>query len=57
MNRKKNQEPATKKMFKDTVPVIGALCLVIASAAYILFRSWNNKVYYEKWKEYEDCGI
>ena len=44
-------------MFKDSLPILGALFLVIASAAYILFRIWDNKLYYEKWKEYEGCGI
>lgn len=44
-------------MFRDSLPILGALFLVIASAAYILFRIWDNKLYYEKWKEYEDCGI
>ena len=39
------------------MPVLGAIFLVIVSVSYILFRSWSNKLYYEKWKEYEDCGI
>ena len=57
MSRKKKDEYSAKKMLRDSVPVIGAICLVIVSVSYILFRSWSNKLYYEKWKEYEDCGI
>ncbi|WP_295089799.1 hypothetical protein [Ruminococcus sp.] len=57
MNRKKNNICPAKKMFRESLPVLGAIFLVITAAAYILFRSWSNKIYYEKWKEYEDCGI
>ncbi|SFW30513.1 hypothetical protein [Ruminococcus flavefaciens] len=57
MSRKNKDDYSAKKMFRDSVPVIGAICLVIVSVSYILFRSWSNKLYYEKWKEYEDCGI
>jgi hypothetical protein len=44
-------------MIRDSIPVLGAVFLAISSVAYILFRSWNNKLYIEKWKDYEDCGI
>ena len=57
MSRKKKNISPAKKMFRDSLPVLGAIFLVIVSVAYILFRSWSNKLYYEKWKEYEDCGI
>ncbi|MBP5579759.1 MAG: hypothetical protein J6X56_09875 [Ruminococcus sp.] len=57
MSRKKKNIYPAKKMFRDSLPVLGAIFLVIVSVAYILFRSWSNKLYYEKWKEYEDCGI
>ena len=57
MSRKNKDECSANRMFKDSLPVIGAICLVIVSVSYILFRSWSNKLYYEKWKEYEDCGI
>ena len=42
--------------YKD-YPLMGAIFLAIASVVYILFRSWSNKLYFEKWKDYEDCGI
>ncbi|MBP5430893.1 hypothetical protein [Ruminococcus sp.] len=57
MSRKKNNIYPAKKMFRDSLPILGAIFLVIVSVAYILFRSWSNKLYYEKWKEYENCGI
>jgi heme O synthase-like polyprenyltransferase len=57
MSRKKENVYSAKKMFKDSMPILCAIFLAIASVAYILFRSWSNKLYYEKWKEYEDCGI
>ncbi|WP_173459023.1 hypothetical protein [Ruminococcus flavefaciens] len=57
MSRRKKEDYSAKRMFRDSLPVIGAICLVIVSVSYILFRSWSNKLYYEKWKEYEDCGI
>ena len=44
-------------MFRESLPILGAIFLLITSAAYILFRSRSNRIYYEKWKEYEDCGI
>ena len=57
MSRKNKEKCSSKRMFMDFLPVTGAICLVIVSVSYILFRSWSNKLYYEKWKEYEDCGI
>ena len=57
MSRKKQNICPAKRMFRDSLPILGAIFLVIVSVAYILFRSWSNKLYYEKWKEYEDCGI
>ena len=57
MNRKNKNICPEKKMFRESLPILGAIFLVITAAAYILFRSWSNKIYYEKWKEYEDCGI
>lgn len=53
----KNDNYSAKKMIRESLPILGALFLAMVSVAYILFRSWSNKLYYEKWKEYEDCGI
>ncbi|WP_297960540.1 hypothetical protein [uncultured Ruminococcus sp.] len=57
MSRRKNDIYPARKMLRDSLPVLCAIFLAIVSVTYILFRSWSNKLYYEKWKEYEDCGI
>jgi len=57
MSRRKKNEYSAKRMLRESMPILGAIFLVIVSVSYILFRSWSNKLYYEKWKEYEDCGI
>ena len=58
-----------RKLLRESIPLMGAIFLAIASVVYILFRlaiasvvyilfrSWSNKLYFEKWKDYEDCGI
>ena len=46
-----------RKLLRESIPLMGAIFLAIASVVYILFRSWSNKLYIEKWKDYEDCGI
>ena len=52
-----NDKYTPRKMLKDSLPIMAALFLAIASVVYIIFRSWSNKLYFEKWKDYEDCGI
>lgn len=39
------------------VPIIVALVATITSVAYIVFRMSSNKIYEEKWKDYDECGI
>ncbi len=55
MNSKENY--STRRMIRDALPLLGAIFLAIASVVYIMFKSWSNKLYSEKWKDYEDCGI
>lgn len=40
-----------------TLPLLFAVFVAIASVVYIMYKSWSNKAYIEKWKDYEDCGI
>ena len=47
----------SRRIIRDTLPVLGAVFIAIASVVYILCKSWSNKLYNEKWKDYEDCGI
>ena len=37
--------------------LMSALILVITSTALLVYRYCENKEYYEKWKDYEECGI
>lgn len=55
MSRKQNV-PA-RRFAKDALPVLGAIFLAISSVVYVVYKSWSNKLYSEKWKDYEDCGV
>ena len=37
--------------------LLGALMLVIASTAFLVYKYYEEKAHYEKWKDYEECGI
>ena len=37
--------------------LLGALLLVVASTALFVYRYLDDKAHYEKWKDYEECGI
>ena len=37
--------------------IMGALFLVIASTALLVYRFLEDKAHYEKWKDYVECGI
>ena len=39
------------------LPIVGAVFIAVSAILYILYKSWSNKVYFEKWKDYEDCGV
>ncbi|MBQ4534133.1 MAG: hypothetical protein IJY29_03965 [Ruminococcus sp.] len=47
----------SRRLISESLPILGAVFVAIASVAYILCKSWSNKLYAEKWKDYEDCGI
>jgi len=52
-----NNTLTPRKILKESIPIIAAIFVAAASVAYILIKSWSNKLYAEKWKDYEDCGI
>jgi hypothetical protein len=56
MSSKKN-EINPKKVLNMFLPIVGAVFIAVSSILYILYKSWSNKVYFEKWKDYEDCGV
>lgn len=37
--------------------VMGAILLVVASTALLVYRFFDDKAHYEKWKDYDECGI
>ena len=37
--------------------LVGALMLVVASTALLVTRYFEDKAHYEKWKDYDECGI
>lgn len=39
------------------IPILAVLICMISSVAYIVFKLSSNKVYEEKWKDYDECGI
>ena len=39
------------------IPILAVLICMISSVAYIVFKLSSNKVYEEKWQDYDECGI
>lgn len=37
--------------------LMGALLLVVASTAFLVYKYFEEKEHYEKWKDYDECGI
>lgn len=37
--------------------LMGALILVIASTGWLVYRYCEEKAHYEKWKDYDECGL
>lgn len=42
---------------KGFYTIMGALVLVIVSTAFFVYKLMSNKAYYERWKDYDECGI
>ena len=55
--RKKEEDINPKKVFNMFLPIVGAIFIAVSAILYILYKSWSNKLYFEKWKDYEDCGV
>lgn len=54
---KKNKDNGRNHALGGTLPLLLAIFIAIGSVVYIMYKSWSNKAYIEKWKDYEDCGI
>ncbi|MGN0614571.1 MAG: hypothetical protein ACI4JB_11830 [Porcipelethomonas sp.] len=50
-------EENKKTNLKIFIPILAVLICMISSVAYIVFRMSSNRVYEEKWKDYDECGI
>ncbi len=53
----KKLEKKQNKQITWVVPVVSALILIVAAAAYILFKMGQEcGAAEDKWKDYDDCG-
>jgi hypothetical protein len=61
--RKEIEKAVTEKtgsdwgFIKSVIPVAAALVVFLVSAGFIIYKIYNAKIYYERWKDYADCGI
>lgn len=53
----KRNETGRNRLLGGTLPLLFAIFMAIGSVVYIMYKSWSNKSYAEKWKDYEECGI
>lgn len=53
----KENETTKGRLLDGNLPLLFAIFLAISSVVYIMFKSWSNKAYAEKWKDYDECGI
>ena len=53
----KNDPLYPRKAFHFSLSILAAIFLAVSSILYIIYTSWSNKIYFEKWKDYDDCGI
>ncbi len=54
---KKCNENYPRKVFSTSLAVLCAVFVAISSILYILYKSWSAKLDFEKWKDYDECGI
>lgn len=45
------------KFFRISAPIVIALTLFVSSAFYIIYRMISDYNYYERWKDYDECGL
>lgn len=55
----KNKEASSGRyrLLGGTLPLLLAIFMAIGSVVYIMYKSWSNRMYAEKWKDYDECGI
>lgn len=57
MSKKNNDNNYPRKVFGSSMAVLCALFVAITSILYILYKGWSAKLDFEKWKDYDECGI
>ncbi len=56
MNRRA-KETSKASPLGGMLPLLLAVFMAIGSVVYIMYKSWSNRAYEEKWKDYDECGI
>lgn len=46
----KAKEKNKSRLLGGTLPLLFAIFVAIGSVVYIMYKSWSNKAYVEKWK-------
>ena len=46
-----------KKTAISVISVLLGIAALASTIAYFVYRIYSNRVYNEKWKDYEDCGL
>lgn len=54
-NYNKKTEPS--EYLKTALAVSAALVIFLASACYIICKTLSARRHYERWKDYEECGL
>ncbi len=53
----KENSVGKSRILGGSLPLLLAIFMAIGSVVYIMYKSWSNKAYAEKWKDYDECGI
>lgn len=46
-----------KKTAISAISVLLGIAALASTVAYFVYRIYSNRVYNEKWKDYDDCGL
>lgn len=46
-----------KSLFSMMLPYAAALLVLCVAAGYSIYRYASERAYYERWKDYDDCGL
>lgn len=57
MKKNNDGRESTIAYVKTAVPVAAALVLFLVSAGFIAYKMISNRLYNERWKDYDECGL